>query len=200
MQSCTAAVSSVICNGRIARVSLHSKGGEILRIPTIYIKRGLLLLLIMLTAAFQHTDGAIPSLFGAKAMVLIPLTVVIGMYERSLPGLAFGVIAGALWDFASVRGDGFFSVCLAVTGYLSGVLVTYYLRNNILSALLLGTVSSVGINTLYWFIFIYTDGYEGAVSLLTGFYIPSAVYTLMFIFIYYYLAGLIIKLTAYRKN
>lgn len=153
----------------------------------------------MLTAAFQHTDGAIPAFFGAKAMVLIPLTVVIGMYERSMPGLAFGVLAGVLWDFASVRGDGFFSVCLAVTGYLSGVLVTYYLRNNILSALLLGAASSFGINTLYWFIFIYRDGYEGAVSLLTGYYLPSAVYSLMFIFIYYYLAGLIVRLTAGKK-
>ena len=171
-----------------------------MRIPTIYIKRGLLLLLIMLTAAFQHTEGAIPSLFGARAMVLIPLTVVIGMYERSMSGLAFGVLAGALWDFASVRGDGFFSVCLAVTGYLAGVLVTYYLRNNILSALLLGAVSSVGINTLYWLLFIRSDSYGDAVSILTGFYIPSAIYTLMFIFIYYYLAGLIIKLTAGQKN
>lgn len=170
-----------------------------MRISTIYIKRGLLLILIMLTAAFQHTDGAIPALFGAKAMVLIPLTVVIGMYERSMSGLVFGVLAGALWDFASAGGDGFFSVCLAVTGYLSGVLVTYYLRNNIFSALLLGAVSTTGINMLYWFIFIYSDGYEGALSLLTGFYIPSAIYTLIYIFIYYYLAGFIVKLTAGKK-
>ena len=166
----------------------------------IYIRRALLIFLTMLTAAFQHTEGAVPELFGTKAMILIPLTVVIGMYERSMSGLAFGVLAGLLWDFAAVRGDGFFSVCLACAGYLSGVLVTYFLRNNIISALLLSFVSIGAINTLYWYIFIFSKGYEGASSLLTGFYLPSVLYTLMFTFAYYYLTGFIIKLCRKDKK
>ncbi len=166
----------------------------------IYIRRALLVFLTMLTAAFQHTDGAIPSLFGTKAMLLIPLTVVIGMYERSMSGLALGVLAGALWDFATVRGDGFFSVCLAVAGYFSGVLVTYFLRNNILSALLLSAVSVTGINSLYWYLFIFRKGYPEALEVLFGYYLPSVLYTLIFVFVYYYLVGLIIKLAQSRKK
>lgn len=171
-----------------------------MKIPKNYIRRGLLLLLVMLTAAFQHTDGAVPSLFGTKAMILIPLTVVIGMHERSMSGLVFGTLAGVLWDFAAVRGDGFFSVCLAVVGYFSGVLVTWFLRNCILSALLLGAVSVTGVNVLYWYIFIFNKGYEGAMGLLTGYYIPSVLYTLIFIFIYYYIVSFIVKLTTDKKK
>ena len=166
----------------------------------IYIRRALFLLLVGLTAIFQHTSGALPTLFGAKAMVLIPLTVCIGMYERSISGLTFGVIAGALWDFATVRGDGFFSVALATVGFFSGFAVTWFIRNNIISALILSAVSVTAVNTAYWFVFIFTRGYEGAAELLTGFYLPSALYTVAFTFLYYYLAGLILKLTSAGKS
>ena len=171
-----------------------------MKISKIYIRRGLLLLLVMFTAAFQHTDGAVPVLFGTKAMLLIPLAVAIGMYERSMSGLVFGTLAGVLWDFAAVRGDGFFSVCLAAVGFFSGVLVTWYLRNCILSALLLGAVSITGVNVIYWYIFIFSKGYEGATELLTGYYLPSVLYTLIFIFVYYYIVGFIVKLTTDKKK
>ena len=154
----------------------------------------------MFTAAFQHTDGAIPALFGVKAMVLIPLAVVIGMHERSMSGLLFGTLAGVLWDFATVRGDGFFSVCLAVVGYFSGVLVTWYLRNCIRSAMLLGAVSITGVNVLYWYMFIFRKGYEGADALLSGYYLPSVLYTFIFIFLYYYIVGFIVKLTTDKNK
>ena len=166
----------------------------------IYIRRALFVFLVGFTAIYQHTSGALPSLFGARAMVLIPLTVCIGMYERSIPGLAFGVIAGALWDFAAVRGDGFFSVALATVGFFSGVAVTWFLRNNIFSALILSAIASTAVNTAYWLIFIFMKGYDAEAELLTGFYLPSALYTVAFTFIYYYLADFILKLTSGEKR
>lgn len=166
----------------------------------IYIRKALLLLLVALTAVFQHTDGAIPSLFGAKAMLLIPLVVAISMFERSMHGLVFGALAGILWDFATVRGDGFFSVLLAVTGFVSGSLVTYLMRNNISANLLLSFCSIGIINVSYWFVFIFQKGYEGAAEVLFGYYLPSALYTMLFAFVYYYLVGLIFRLTARKEK
>ena len=84
----------------------------------IYIRRTLTAVLVFLTALFQHS-GFIPELFGAPAMVLIPLTVCIAMFERSIPGMCFGVLAGLLWDFAISGGDGFFSVMLTAVVSLS---------------------------------------------------------------------------------
>ena len=86
----------------------------------LYIRRILFVVLIVLTAVFQHTKGAVPSLFGAKAFLLIPLTVCISMSEKSMGGLSFGVLAGVLWDFATVRGDGFYAVMLALAGFTAG--------------------------------------------------------------------------------
>ena len=93
--------------------------------------------MLCITAVFQHTDGAVPSIGSAKAFVLIPLTVCIAMSEKSMGGLSFGILAGVLWDFATVRGDGFYAVVMALVGYAAGALTVYVVRNNIFSSLIL---------------------------------------------------------------
>ncbi len=166
----------------------------------LYIRRALFILLTALTAAFQHTDGAVADLFGAKAMLLIPLCVCIAMYERSMGGLAFGVLCGALWDSASARGDGFFSVCLACIGFISGAAITYFMRNNVFSAMIISASSCTAINVIYWFVFILLKGYEGAAQVLMSFYLPSAIYSFIFTFLYYFLIRFIVEITSDGKR
>ena len=165
----------------------------------LYIRRVLFVLLIVLTAVFQHTKGAVPSLFGAKAFLLIPLTVCISMFEKSMGGLSFGVLAGVLWDFATVRGDGFYAVMLALAGYTAGVAVAYIMRNNIFSALLLSAGASAFVSIGYWLVFILAKGYEGAWGVLFSFYLPSALYSFIFTAGYYYLVRAIVKATTDKK-
>ena len=166
----------------------------------VYIRRTLFVLLIAVTAAFQHTGGAIPTVFGAKAMILIPAVVAVSMFQKSMSGLVFGAFAGILWDFATVRGDGFFSVMLALTGYLTCVLMTYYLRNNIYSATIISFAANIIVNTCYWFIFIFLKGYDDSVQLLLDFYLPSAVYSSLFILLYYFIVSATVKLTTADKK
>ena len=166
----------------------------------LYIRRALFALLLVIAAAFQHTGGAIPAIFGAKALVLIPLTVCIAMYEKSMGGLSFGILAGALWDFATVRGDGFYAVMMALVGYAAGALTVYLVRNHIISALILSAIASVFVTGSYWFVFIFLKGYEGAWDILMHFYLPSAVYSVAFTAVYYYLVRFIVKLTTDKKQ
>ena len=166
----------------------------------LYIRRALFVFLTVLTAAFQHTDIAVPDFFSAKAMLLIPLCVCIAMFERSMGGLAFGVLCGALWDAASARGDGFFSVALAIAGFASGAAITYLMRNNIFSALIISGVFCVGINAAYWFVFVLLKGYEGALGVLMSYYLPGALYSVLFTFIYYYIVRLIVQVTSDGKK
>lgn len=161
----------------------------------LYIRRALFVFLLAITAVFQHTGGAIPSVFGAKAFLLIPLTVCIAMNEKSMGGLSFGILAGVLWDFATVRGDGFYAVVLALAGFTAGAAVTYLVRNNVFAALLLSLGACSFVTVSYWLIFILMRGYEGAFSLLLSFYLPSGLYSLAFTAVYYYLVRFIVKLT-----
>lgn len=166
----------------------------------LYIRRALFVLLIAVTAAFQHTGGVLPSVFGAKAFLLIPLTVCIAMNEKSLGGLSFGVFAGVMWDFATVRGDGFYAVVLALAGFTAGAAVTYLVRNNIFAALLLSLGACAFVTTSYWLVFILMRGYDGAFSLLTNFYLPSGIYSLAFTAVYYYLVKFIVKITTDKNQ
>ena len=166
----------------------------------LYIRRALFALLLVITAVFQHTGGAVISIGGAKAFVLIPLMVCIAMYEKSMGGLSFGILAGALWDFATVRGDGFYAVVMALVGYAAGALTVYLVRNHIISALILSAIASVFVTGSYWFVFIFLKGYEGAWDILTNFYLPSAVYSVAFTAVYYYLVRFIVKLTTDKKQ
>ena len=166
----------------------------------LYIRRALFVLFLVIAAAFQHTDGAIPAIFGAKALVLIPLTVCIAMHEKSMGCLSFGILAGALWDFATVRGDGFYAVVMALVGYAAGALTVYVVRNNILSALILSSGASVLVTGVYWFVFIFLKGYEGAGNILWNFYLPSAVYSAALTAVYYYPVRFIVRLTTDKKR
>lgn len=161
----------------------------------LYIRRAAFFVLILFTAAFQHTGLFLPEIFSARAMLLIPLCVCIAMFERSMGGLAFGVLCGVLWDGASARGDGFFSVCLACAGFVTGLVITHLMRNNIFAALILSGGFCVGINFLYWLLFIALKGYEGATSLLFSYYLPCAAYSFLFTFVYYYLVRFIAEIT-----
>lgn len=165
----------------------------------IYIRRALTVLLIFATALFQHT-GLMPEILGVPAMLLVPLTVCVAMFERSMPGMCFGILAGVLWDFASVRGDGFFSVVLTAIGFASGALVTFVFRNNIRSALIISFGSLLFCNISYWLMFILRKGYEGAWDVLFSRYLPSVLYSLIFVFVFYYLVSLIVKATAEKKR
>ncbi len=166
----------------------------------LYIRRALFALMIVIAAAFQHTGGAVPAIGSAKALVLIPLTVCIAMFEKSMGGLSFGVLAGVLWDFATVRGDGFYAVVMALVGYAAGALTVYVLRNNIFSAVILSGAASLFVTAVYWFVFIFLKGYEGAWDILTSFYLPSAVYSVAFTAVYYYAVRFIVKLTTDKKQ
>lgn len=166
----------------------------------LYIRRALFIGLLALTAVFQHTKGAVPSIFGARAFLLIPLCVCISMSEKSLGGLSFGLLAGALWDFATVRGDGFYAVMLTLAGYTAGAATVYLMRNNIFSALILSSGASLFVSVGYWFVFIFLKGYEDSWRILFDFYIPSAIYTLAFTAVYYYLVRFIVKITTDKKQ
>lgn len=152
-----------------------------------FVERAIFAFLVLLTALFQNTRGALPTFASARAMPLLVLVAVLGLFERSLAGLFFGAFAGALWDMASADTDGFFTVLLCAVGFFSGVLSSFLLRNNIFSALLLSGASTALCLLLHWFGFVYVKGYDPTARLLTGNYLPSCIYTVLFTFICYYL-------------
>lgn len=156
----------------------------------------MLLLVAVVTAIIQHTPGFRLSVGALSPMLLVPFVVCVAMYERSMTGLAYGVIAGALWDFASTGADGMFTLMLATVGFAVGITVTFYIRNRLFSAFVLTLISSAAVSVAYWMLFVLRKGFDGTWMILMTRFIPVAVYTALFVFVYYYLIGFIVKATS----
>ena len=106
-----------------------------------------LLVLFML----QETPGLLPSIFGARPVLLFPAVVAIAMLEPEVPALLFGVVGGLFCDFGLSGMLGFHALVLGVLCFFISLLVRVYLQSNIATALLTGIVG-IGLTVcLQWF-------------------------------------------------
>lgn len=142
------------------------------------IRRAMYALLLVLAALLQHTRGALPSVGGANCFLLLPLCTAISMREKSLVAMAFGVFGGALWDFASPSGDGFYAAALCLLCFVCGALCSFVLRVNLRSFLLLCACAGMLLMFAHWFFFLCLPGVDGAGRLLLRRELPSLVFTL----------------------
>lgn len=154
-------------------------------------KRTVFVLLILFTAILQNTNGFFPKIHNASAMLLIPLTVCIAMFENDMGGMFMGLFAGVVWDFYSIHVDGFYGVILVSVGYACAFLIARYMRNNFVTAIVFTAIASLVCVTLYWLCFILPLGISGAGSLYVKHYLLCAGYTVLLTPLYYYFVRMI---------
>jgi len=159
----------------------------------IYLRRLILGATILVTAMIQNTAGLFPDFFGARALLLIPATICIAMFEREVSGLFFGLFAGALWDMCSSAAWSYNAILLTIFAFACGALIKYIMRNHLVCAFLLCGISTLIYCLLSWFITYVFNGYSTAIKVLLEFYIPSAVYTIVFVPVYYFFVRFISK-------
>lgn len=140
-------------------------------------RRAVYALILLVLSVLQNTQGFFPEILGARALPLIPAVVCIAMNERDLPGLAFGLFAGALWDI-SASGNSFNALLLMTVGFLCGTLINTVMRNNIVTASILTAAVLLIYNVGYWFFKFVITGYGSAVQVLLFRYLPGAAYSL----------------------
>ncbi len=160
---------------------------------SIYLRRLIFFATVLLTAMLQNTAGLFPEIFGARALLLIPATVCIAMFEREISGLFYGLIAGALWDMCSSSSWSYNAILLTIFAFACGALIKYIMRNNLVAAFLLCGVSTLFYCLLRWLILYVVHGYSTSFKVLLTFYIPCAVYTLIFLPVYYFFVRFISK-------
>ncbi|MDR0315148.1 MAG: rod shape-determining protein MreD [Oscillospiraceae bacterium] len=151
-----------------------------------YIKRGFFIILIMVAALLQNTPHLLPSIYGARPFLLIPVVVCISIFEKNISTAFFGLFAGVLWDTAMAVGDGFNTLVLMLISAVSGVLLYYLMRNNMVTALLLTSGSLLFYCVLHWLIFLLFRGIQGSAIMFLTFYLPSMLYSILFMPVIYF--------------
>ena len=141
-----------------------------------------LLVLFML----QETLGLLPSIFGARPVLLFPAVVAIAMLEPEVPALLFGVVGGLFCDFGLSGMLGFHALVLGVLCFFISLVIRTYLQNNMATAILTG-VWSIGLVVLAQWFFLYFFQYSYPAYALTHHYLPKYFYTLLFLPLLYLL-------------
>ena len=157
------------------------------------IRRAILAGLMLLTFVFQNTGILFPAPAGIHALLLLPLTVCIGMFEREFAGLFFGLFAGAMMDAFSANTICYHSIIFTLFGFAAGALTTYVMRNNFLCALILSAVFTFIHNTVYFIIYCAFDGGTGHAAVYFRYFFAAVFYTVLFTPVYYFLIRALTK-------
>lgn len=159
-------------------------------------RRLIFALVILLTHILQNSTGLVPTVFGARAFLLIPLSVCIAMFEKELAGALLGLFAGALWDSVSGTADGYYTFFFMLVGAVCGFLINVLMRNHLLTALILCALTSLAFSAAYVLFFVIAGGVDSGGYLFLRYYLPSCLYTELFVPLFYLLVREIMRRTA----
>ncbi len=141
---------------------------------------------IVIVFIVQETPGLIPSVFGARPVLLIPVALSIAMFETETAGMGFGLFCGLLIDFGFGSTLGFHGLFLAVMCYIIGLMIVNLLRTNVVTAIFVAAAALAVIFLLQWLFFFVFKGYSDSSYVLLTHYIPKYGYTLVLTPILYY--------------
>lgn len=156
-------------------------------------RRALLAVFVIITFVFQNTGGLFPEPFGIRALLLIPLTVCISMFEREFAGIFYGLLSGVLLDAFSAQSTVFNSLMFTVFGFAAGSLITYLMRNNLLCATILTAAAALFYNILSFIVYSAFDSLDSPVVTFLRYYLASAFFTVLMTPVYYFIVRVISK-------
>jgi rod shape-determining protein MreD len=134
----------------------------------------------------QETPGLVPSIFGARPVLLIPAAVSVALFESEKACLFFGVFAGLLTDFGMGQTLGFHALLLIVACYFLALLAANLIRTNFLTAMISIILIAGGVFLLQWVFFYLLSSYEEPIYVLSKHYLPRYLYTVAVMPIFYY--------------
>ena len=162
-------------------------------------RRACFFLAVIVLGILQISD-VLPSFFGIHFLPLFPLTVVLGMFERETYGLYYGLLAGIIWDMNVGAGDGFNAFFFALVGFSCGLLMTYLMMNNLITASILCASWGIIYFVFSWVVFVAAKGVEGSFLVLVTEYLPTALFNIITLPFYYYTVRAVMKKFKLMEN
>ncbi|MCQ2471579.1 MAG: hypothetical protein MJ147_06025 [Clostridia bacterium] len=149
------------------------------------LRRIKLAVVVFVTFLLQNNSSLFIRPTDVPVMLLVPLIVCIGMFEREKWGMFFGLFAGILVDAFSAESLCFHSIALTCIGFLSGLLITGIFRNNLKTCLLFSSVSIFVYNTVYFLLYYVSAAGIEADYIYINIYFASVIYTFLFVGVFY---------------
>ena len=144
---------------------------------------------LLLCAAFllQTTYGFMPHIFHAKLLPLLPLLGCICMAEKEKCAPWYGLFCGLLMDVTSPSMVGYNALILMLICTFIGWVSTNYLRNTLLTNLVMGSVLIFLGQSLYWLFFIEFKQTDGAGLVYLTVFLPTILMNMILIIPFFFL-------------
>lgn len=157
------------------------------------IMRRIVFFFLILGCGILQVSGVLPEIFGLKLLPLLPLTVTVGMFERETYGLSFGLLAGILWDMNLATADGAYAFFFALAGFVCGLLMTYLMMNNLITAYILTGFWGILYAVFSWLLSVGIHSFDSGWKLFVSFHLPNALLNIILMPVFYYIVRAIKK-------
>lgn len=141
---------------------------------------------LFLVFIIQFTPNLLPAFLGVKPLLLVVFALSISMFESEGSAMWIGLIAGLLMDIGSSTVFGFNALFLMILCFFCGTLVVFLMRNNIVSAMVLGTAGLLIMELIRWFFVLVLWGDPKVWYYLYAVMLPRVVYSAVLIPVAFY--------------
>jgi len=136
-------------------------------------------IVLLLAHIFQNSLTIFPEILSVRPVLLISLSVCIAMFEGEVVGAVIGLAVGALWDTVTVTADGYNALFLMVACAFCGVMLRIFMRNNIMTYLMMNTGITLVYFMTYVLFFITARGIDNGTEMLLRYYLPMSFYSVI---------------------
>lgn len=142
-----------------------------------------LILMFVLTT----TPGLMPELFGAKPALLVCVALTAAVFEREIPAMFIGMIAGILTDIGYSNSIGVFSISLTVICFVVGYAANNLIVAKFLNYLLYAAVTVGLLFMLYFLVWFVIPGVDDMWEYFSAHIVSRMVQTYLYSIPFYFI-------------
>lgn len=142
---------------------------------------------ILVFFVIERIPNLIPSVNHVKPMILVPVAIMIALFEGNKVGAVFGFVVGVFLDVGATGKIGFYSAVLACLGFLVGTAAQKIIKFNLITSVAFAIAFTAAFYFTH-FIFEYLfRGYSDVIYAFFNHYLVGVLYTVMLSpFIYFF--------------
>lgn len=132
---------------------------------------------IIVFFVLERIPNLLPSVNGVRPIILVPIVILIALFEGPNVGVVFGFFAGLLLDVGATGTFGFYAVAMTCLGFLVGNVAQKIIKFNLITSVAVAiafTAAFYFAHFLFKFLFL---GYADAIFSIFNHYLVAMLYT-----------------------